>query len=178
MLRKAKAGYVTGGHVFGYDIVAVNSHKERRRNEAEAKVVRRGGELYAAGAGYSTIASILNAESALTPRSWKDASSKWSAGSVREMINRPLYRGEIIYGRTKKRNLEGAIDPTNRPSSEWAETAFFSQHPPPDAMSVSFTTVYVVDVVAEGGRALAMLIGGLAGARHEHVLVPVERRAS
>jgi hypothetical protein len=60
----------------------------------------------------------------------------------------------------------------------FVETAFFSQHPPPDAMSVSFTTVYVVDVVAEGGRALAILIGGLAGARHEHVLVPVERRAS
>ena len=60
----------------------------------------------------------------------------------------------------------------------FVETAFFSQHPPPDAMSVSFTTVYVVDVVAEGGRALAILIGGLAGARHEHVLVPVARRAS
>ena len=56
--------------------------------------------------------------------------------------------------------------------------ALFSQHPPPDEMSVSFTTVYVTSVIAEVGRALAILIGGLAGARHEHALVPVERRAS
>ena len=28
--RKAVAGHVTGGRVFGYDIVPVNSHKERR----------------------------------------------------------------------------------------------------------------------------------------------------
>jgi hypothetical protein len=34
--RKATAGHVTGGHVFGYDIVSVNSHKERRVNAAEA----------------------------------------------------------------------------------------------------------------------------------------------
>ena len=61
---------------------------------------------------------------------------------------------------------------------EFVTMALFSQHPPPDEMSVSFTTVYVTSVIAEGGRALAILIGGLAGARHEHALVPVERRAS
>jgi site-specific DNA recombinase len=119
MLRKAKAGHVTGGRVFGYDIIAENSHKIRRVNPPEKQVVLRAGELYAGGAGFSAIASALNADGALGPRYRKDPSSKWSAGSVRELINRPLYRGEIIYGRTKKRNVEGEVDPSKRPVSEW-----------------------------------------------------------
>lgn len=61
---------------------------------------------------------------------------------------------------------------------EYVTMALFSQNPPPDQMPVSYTTAYVVAVVGEWGRALAVLIGGLAGARHEHAFVPVERRAS
>ncbi len=51
MMRKAKAGHVTGGRVFGYDNVEIlgpdgqRSHVERRINEAEAAVVRRIFEL-------------------------------------------------------------------------------------------------------------------------------------
>ena len=42
MVRKAKAGHVTGGRVFGYDNVRTEAgHVERRVNEAEADVVRR-----------------------------------------------------------------------------------------------------------------------------------------
>jgi hypothetical protein len=47
MQRKARAGHVTGGRVFGYDNVVVlgtdgqRSHVERRINEAEAAIVRR-----------------------------------------------------------------------------------------------------------------------------------------
>ena len=36
MSRKAQAGHVTGGRVFGYDNVRVDGHVERRINEAEA----------------------------------------------------------------------------------------------------------------------------------------------
>jgi hypothetical protein len=107
MVRKARGGHVTGGRVFGYDIIAVNSHKERRVNAAEAAVVQRACELYAGGLGYASIAATLNAASEPAPRTWKDATSKWSAGSIRELVNRPLYRGEIVYGRTKKRNVDG-----------------------------------------------------------------------
>jgi DNA invertase Pin-like site-specific DNA recombinase len=49
--RKARAGHVTGGHIFGFDIVAVNTHKERRVNPAEAAIVVRACELYASGFG-------------------------------------------------------------------------------------------------------------------------------
>jgi site-specific DNA recombinase len=46
MLRKAKAGHVTGGRVFGYDNVEITgvdgrrSHVERQINEREAAIVR------------------------------------------------------------------------------------------------------------------------------------------
>ena len=56
MVRKARAGHVTGGRVFGYDNVEVLDagrpavHVERRINDAEAAVVRRIFELCAAGA--------------------------------------------------------------------------------------------------------------------------------
>jgi DNA invertase Pin-like site-specific DNA recombinase len=40
MIRKAKAGHVTGGRVFGYDNLRLNSHVERRINEDEAAVIR------------------------------------------------------------------------------------------------------------------------------------------
>lgn len=42
MEQKAKSGYVTGGRVFGYTNERVNGHVERRVNEIEAAVVRRG----------------------------------------------------------------------------------------------------------------------------------------
>ena len=73
MLRKARAGHVTGGRVFGYDNVDVHDDQgrrarvERRVNDAEAAIVRRIFERCAAGAGLRTIAHELNAESAPAP---------------------------------------------------------------------------------------------------------------
>src|SRR5215207_5863896 len=55
MQRKAKAGHVTGGRVFGYDNVDVlgsdgkRSHAMRRINKQEAAIVRRIFELSAKG---------------------------------------------------------------------------------------------------------------------------------
>jgi DNA invertase Pin-like site-specific DNA recombinase len=75
MSRKARAGHVTGGRVFGYDNVEIldatgkRSHVERRINEAEAAVVRRIFELCAAGTGYARMSKLLNAEHA-SERTW------------------------------------------------------------------------------------------------------------
>ena len=74
MVRKARAGHVTGGRVFAYDNVDVagpdgrRSHVERRVNQGEAAVVRRIFEMCAAGAGLTAITKALNAERALAPR--------------------------------------------------------------------------------------------------------------
>jgi site-specific DNA recombinase len=73
MLRKAKAGHVTGGRVFRYDNVEVSnaagnrSHVMRAVNQDEAAVIRRIFELSAARSGL-TRTKTLNAEGALAPR--------------------------------------------------------------------------------------------------------------
>ena len=75
MVRKARAGHVTGGRVFGYDNVDVlapdgrRSHVDRRINEEEASVVRRIFQMCADGIGKARIAHLLNEEGAIAPRS-------------------------------------------------------------------------------------------------------------
>ena len=92
MQRKAKAGHVTGGRVFGYDNVEIvgpdgqRSHVERRINEGEAAVVRRIFELCAAGAGLTRITKTLNADGAVSPRAQRGRPNAWAASSVREVL--------------------------------------------------------------------------------------------
>src|ERR1051325_10647800 len=92
MARKAQAGHVTGGRVFGYDNVDVldatgkRSHVERRINESEAVVVRRIFEMCAAGHGFTGIAKALNAEGAPTPRPQLHRPSAWATSSVRAVL--------------------------------------------------------------------------------------------
>jgi DNA invertase Pin-like site-specific DNA recombinase len=119
MLRKAKAGHVTGGALFGYDNVRVNGHVERQINEPEAAVIRRIFDLCAAGTGYTRIAKQLNAERARTPRPRKGRPSGWSPSSVREVLFKPLYRGEIIYNQSRRRAPDGTTTFAPRPESEW-----------------------------------------------------------
>jgi DNA invertase Pin-like site-specific DNA recombinase len=118
MVRKAQAGHVTGGCVFGYDNVRVNGHVERRINETEAAVIRRIYELYASGHGLPTIAHTLNADGTVSPRAQQDRVHGWCASSVREVLKRPLYRGELVYGQTRKRDASGQVKPTRRSQHE------------------------------------------------------------
>lgn len=133
MLRKAKAGHVTGGRVFGYTNVDITgatedaqgrpkrSHVELRINEAEADVVRRIFRLYADGRGFTNIAKTLNAENALCPRPRPSFGKPcgWVSSSVRQIILRRLYVGEQVWGRTKKRTASGIKKAKRRPEHEW-----------------------------------------------------------
>jgi DNA invertase Pin-like site-specific DNA recombinase len=84
MLRKARAGHVTGGRLFGYDNVDVTaadgarSHVERRINEAEAAIIRRIFDLSIAGHGVKAITKTLNAEGAVSPRPQRGRPRSWS----------------------------------------------------------------------------------------------------
>jgi DNA invertase Pin-like site-specific DNA recombinase len=116
MQRKAKAGHVTGGRVFGYDNVEIlaagqRSHVERRVNDAEAAVVRRIFELSAAGEGLTRITKTLNEEHVPAPRPQQGRPVGWAGSSVRDVLLRPLYRGEIVWNQTRKRDTWGAIEP-------------------------------------------------------------------
>ncbi len=98
MIRKAKAGHVTGGRVFGYDNVRVDGHVERRINEAEAAVVQRIFQMAADGAGFRRIAKALNDERTPCPRAQQGRPDGWTASSVRPVLYRTLYHGVIDMG--------------------------------------------------------------------------------
>jgi site-specific DNA recombinase len=128
--RKARVGHVTGGRVFGYrnvDVLAgtdvhgrpIRSHVVREIHEAEALVVRQIFQLCAEGFGITTIAKRLNADGALTPRAQRGRPAAWAPSSVREILHRPLYRGEIVWNQTRKREPWGQVRQTARPASEW-----------------------------------------------------------
>jgi site-specific DNA recombinase len=127
MLRKAKAGHVTGGTCFGYcnvdvlDASGKRSHVERRVHEPEAVIVRRIFELSAAGYGTKAIAKMLNAEGAASPRAQQGRSQTWAPTSVRAVLYRDLYRGVVTWNRTRKRDQWGQHRQTARPAGEWLE---------------------------------------------------------
>ncbi len=125
MQRKARAGHLTGGRVFGYDNVEVvgadgqRSHVERRINEGEAAVVRRIFELCAAGAGLTRITKTLNAEHVPAPRAQQGRPIAWAPSSVRSVLLRPLSRGEIVWNQSRKRDSWGQAKRSERPEEAW-----------------------------------------------------------
>ncbi len=125
MLRKASAGHVTGGRVFGYDNVEIHapgggrSHVRREINAEQAAIVRQIFELATLGAGATRIAKQLNEEGAISPRAQRGRPNGWASSSVREVLRRELYRGVIIYNQSKKRDQWGQRRQQPRPEEEW-----------------------------------------------------------
>src|SRR5262249_22950960 len=77
-------------------------HVELRINEREADVVRDIFRRAAMGEGARTIAGILNRAKVPSPRAQQGRPSGWSQSTIRAVLTRPLYRGEVVYGRTAK----------------------------------------------------------------------------
>lgn len=73
------------------------------RNDDEAAVARRIFDLCATGAGYSRIAKTLNAKGAACPGPQQGRAAGWSPSTVRDVLHRELYRGVLVWNRTKKR---------------------------------------------------------------------------
>ena len=109
MLRKAKAGHVTGGKVFGYtnkEVLALDGrrlHVLRVINEEEAAIVRRIFEMCAHRMGLSRIAKQLNEERVPPPR----GGAGWYPSAIRPILLRPLYRGVIVWGEVQKVERRG-----------------------------------------------------------------------
>jgi DNA invertase Pin-like site-specific DNA recombinase len=125
MQRKARASHVTGGAVFGYRNVEVlgadgrRSHVNRVIDDDQAAVVREIFTLCARGIGKVAIAKALNAEGAPTPRAQQGRPKSWAPSSVRAILYRDLYRGEIVWNRSRKRDTWGVKRQRQRPESEW-----------------------------------------------------------
>jgi Recombinase len=95
------------------------SHVERRINDAEAAIVRQIFEGPAAGAGLTRIAKDLNAAGALTPRPQQGRPAGWAPSTVREVLLRALYCGEIVWNQSRKRDTWGRAQRSERPEESW-----------------------------------------------------------
>jgi site-specific DNA recombinase len=129
VLMKAKFGYVTGGRKFGYDNVEVpgpdgrRSHVDRRINPIQAAVVLDTFKRADEGWGFRRIAHGLNEKKAPAPRAHQGRKAGWSASTVREVLRSRIYAGEVVWGRTKKRDIWGrrqtAPKARRRPPDDW-----------------------------------------------------------
>jgi hypothetical protein len=118
MRAKAARGHVAGGMVYGYANVEVGgqrSHVERQINEAEAAVLCRIFQEIVGGKGFTRVAKGLTADGVPSPRRHQG----WAATGVREMVFRELYRGQLIYGKTRWIDKGGTKVKVDVPEAEW-----------------------------------------------------------
>ena len=117
--RRAEAGAVTGGRVFGYQ-----NHRNgvgyvhRVIDEGEAATVRRIFTMYAVGSGLTRIAKTLNAECIPAPRG---GTGTWAGTAVRDMLRRRLYEGVVVWNKSQKVMRRGTKAQRWRPENEWLE---------------------------------------------------------
>jgi len=96
MRRKAERGHVAGGVCYGYENRRVGDHVEREIVPAAAEVMRRIIQEIAAGDGFCRIAKRLNDERTPGP-----TRRRWGTSGVCELVMRELYRGRLIYGKSR-----------------------------------------------------------------------------
>ena len=128
MFRKAKSLHVTGNKVFGYDNVPIygsqanadgtphRQHVVRRINTEQTKVVVRIFEMYASGFGLARIAKALNEAHIAPPQG---GILGWCPTALRDILQRDLYRGVVLWNRTQTVQLGGTRKQRKRPQSEW-----------------------------------------------------------
>ena len=159
MARKARAGHVTGGRAFGY--TNVEDHRARWETLARrAGHPRRGSRgrariftLAAQGTGITRIAKVLNKDGALCPRPAPGRPAGWAPTSVRAVLLRPLYRGEVVYNTTRKKDDWGQRKTSDRPASEWIHAAA------PSLRVVSDELWYAANARRAGGSPVSDLTG-------------------
>jgi hypothetical protein len=141
---------VVGGRVFGYNNRKITdgtgvhgndrySHTVREVDKKEAAVVRRIFQLYASGLGGKAIAKRLNNEGAIAPKPFirRDPTKApplrgWSHTTVRTILCRELYRGVVVWNRSRKRDDWRQVHQQPRLESEWIRPP--RERRPPDCV--------------------------------------------
>ena len=116
-------------HVYSGTDVHGNPLREGTRrviNPEEAAVVRQIFALYASGLGLRAIAKRLTTERAPQPlsptRTDGLTAPGWAPSTVRTILCRELYRGVIVWNRSRKRDDWGQVSQKPRPPDEWTRT--------------------------------------------------------
>ena len=119
----ALLGLHTGGRCYGYSTVAVGERESRRLviNETEAAVVKEIFEMSATGLSLKKIAKSLNSKCVSPPRSKSSNRGTWCPTAIRAMLKRELYKGEIVWNRSRFVKVPGTNKRRSRPrpESEW-----------------------------------------------------------
>jgi DNA invertase Pin-like site-specific DNA recombinase len=122
--RKVERGQVAGGKVYRYQNVEIRGdhgqrlHVLRVIEPAEAALVRRIFEGIAAGHGFKRLAKTFDAEGLRGPRG-----ASWSPTMIRELVHRPLYRGQVVWNKTGWVDRDGTKVKVARPPAEWLTRA-------------------------------------------------------
>src|SRR6266852_5083322 len=103
LIAKAKLGHATGARTYGYDLVKVDKHVERRVNPDESAIVKRVFEMASEGVGNIRIVNALAKDHVPAP-----GRKGWAKSVVNTMLANDLYRGVIVYGKTKSASRGGA----------------------------------------------------------------------
>jgi Recombinase/Recombinase zinc beta ribbon domain len=99
---------IADGRVLGYQNVGPAKQRQRVIDPDEAALVRRIFELSASGMGYLRIATTLNREGVKNPAGQDRSNAtkrtdQFSASGIKAILGRELYRGKLMYGRTRNR---------------------------------------------------------------------------
>ena len=99
-LGRALAGKIPGGKAFGYKVVE-GQRGERQVNDAEAVVVLRIFQNFAAGKSPRAIAKALNADGISGPdgRQWRDTTIRGQVDRGTGILNNSLYVGRLEWNR-------------------------------------------------------------------------------
>jgi len=116
----ALRGLHTGGRCYGYCAVAVGEGESKRLviNETEGVVVKEIFELFAAAVSLKKIAKCLNERCLPSPRSRSSNSGTWCPSAIRAILKRELYKGEIVWNRSKFVKVPGTNKRRSRPRPE------------------------------------------------------------
>jgi len=135
--QRALNGLHTGGRVFGYRRVPIQSTTEidshgrpvingvrLEVHPSQAATIRRIFERYATGDSMKRIAMDLNGEGIASPQPRKGRSQSWCPSSIHHILHNERYRGMVIWGKTfKLRSQETRKRIYKRKAeSEWCRT--------------------------------------------------------
>ena len=125
---KASQGRLADGRVLGYCTVGDPKSRRREIDPAQAKIVVRIFEMCAAGKGLLKITKTLNGEGVVNPTGQsrhgsQKASKLWATSGIREVLHRELYRGQLVYGKTKWERRGGTKRKVVAPEREWIRVA-------------------------------------------------------
>jgi DNA invertase Pin-like site-specific DNA recombinase len=120
MFGRAERGFATGGAPYGY---AIADDKRLVVDPEAAETVRRIFALAAEGEGLRAIAYRLNADCVRPPRPRRNRNlgQSWAMSAVQALLENPLYKGDLVYGRTRwsKAHSTGGRRYRPTPESEW-----------------------------------------------------------